>query len=282
LWFNCSHRRPIYAFFITICDKTHSSYQVKLQKEICGQCKKRHIAWKKLWNQRWRPRSGCDGRIMAKFLITIQVNLVPIPSETWRRQHRFAWIVAIINFAIILPSQPLLVCQLWFHNFFHAFFLHWSHLFFSLAVFGLIASNTIDTCHIYDHCDLLMPCIKLNLKLRGRTNSIHLWSNFWAHFPASSCKRADQYLMASTDLPQGSVAPLGLLFPPRYLPVWLLHATYDYMVNGGTHTAVHMNTICMLYCISNSNPEWFLFQTFRIPSINISLQVLQVIQCKFL
>jgi len=37
-------------------------------------------AWKKLWNQRWQPRSGCDGGIMSKFLITtIQVNLVPIP-----------------------------------------------------------------------------------------------------------------------------------------------------------------------------------------------------------
>ena len=33
-------------------------------------------AWKKLWNQRWRPRSGCGGLIMAKFLITtIQANL---------------------------------------------------------------------------------------------------------------------------------------------------------------------------------------------------------------
>jgi len=31
---------------------------------------------KKLWNPRWRPRGGCDGRIMAKVLITkIQANL---------------------------------------------------------------------------------------------------------------------------------------------------------------------------------------------------------------
>ena len=87
----------------------------------CSPCEK--TAWKKLWNQRWRPRSGCDGRIMAKFLIiTIQVNLVPIPSEAGRRQHKFAWIVIIKNFAIILASQPLLGHQLWFHNFFHAVF----------------------------------------------------------------------------------------------------------------------------------------------------------------
>jgi len=31
-----------------------------------------------------------DGRLMAKILITtIQVNLVPNPSETWRRQYKF-------------------------------------------------------------------------------------------------------------------------------------------------------------------------------------------------
>ena len=79
--------------------KTHLSYQVKLQKEVkstqkqqsykkrCCPCKKDSM--KKLWNQRWWPRSGCDGRIMTKFLIaTIQMSLVPISSETWRRQHK--------------------------------------------------------------------------------------------------------------------------------------------------------------------------------------------------
>jgi len=31
-----------------------------------------------------------DGRLIAKVLImTIQVNLVPNPSEMWRRQHKF-------------------------------------------------------------------------------------------------------------------------------------------------------------------------------------------------
>jgi len=30
----CSHRRPVYAFCITTSNKTHSSYQVKLQKEV--------------------------------------------------------------------------------------------------------------------------------------------------------------------------------------------------------------------------------------------------------
>ena len=33
--------------------------------------------WKKMWNPRWRPRNGCDGKLIAKIIITrIQVNLV--------------------------------------------------------------------------------------------------------------------------------------------------------------------------------------------------------------
>ena len=89
-------------------------------------------AWKKFWNQRWWLRSGCDGRIMAKFLITIQVNLVPIPSKAWRSEHKFAWIVVIKNFAIILPSQPLLGHHLWFHNFFYDVFFGMGHIFFTV------------------------------------------------------------------------------------------------------------------------------------------------------
>jgi len=36
----------------------------------------------KVGKSKWRPRNGCDGWSMAKFLITtIQVNFVSIPSE---------------------------------------------------------------------------------------------------------------------------------------------------------------------------------------------------------
>ena len=39
----------------------------------------KRLWWKKMWNPRWRPRNGCDGRLMVKILITtIQVNLVPL------------------------------------------------------------------------------------------------------------------------------------------------------------------------------------------------------------
>ena len=36
-------------------------------------------------------KNGCDDSLIAKILIiTIQVNLVLNPSETWRRKHKFA------------------------------------------------------------------------------------------------------------------------------------------------------------------------------------------------
>ena len=56
-----------------------------IQKEVISNpkqlnCKKKSVASKKAMvkkdvNPRWRPRNGCDGRLMVKFL-TIQVNLV--------------------------------------------------------------------------------------------------------------------------------------------------------------------------------------------------------------
>ena len=90
-------------------------------KKRCGPCIKDSM--NKLWNPRWRPRSGCDGSIMAKFLIKKF------------SASRFAWIFVIKNFAIILPSQPLLGCHLRFHNLFMLFFLHGPHLFLQLGCF---------------------------------------------------------------------------------------------------------------------------------------------------
>jgi len=49
-------------------------------KKVCGP--KKAIA-KKILNSRWQPRNGCYGSLIANFLITtIQMNLVPNPSET--------------------------------------------------------------------------------------------------------------------------------------------------------------------------------------------------------
>ena len=65
------------------------------------------------------------------------MNLVLNPSETWRRQHKFVWIVAIKIFAINLPSQPFVGHHLGFHIFFTVAFLGVAHFFYNLAVVGL-------------------------------------------------------------------------------------------------------------------------------------------------
>jgi len=49
-------------------------------KKKCAALKKAIV--KKMWNPRWQPRNGCDGRLIAKiFIMIIQVNLVPNLSE---------------------------------------------------------------------------------------------------------------------------------------------------------------------------------------------------------
>ena len=58
---------------------------------------------------------------MVKILtMTIQVNLVMNPGDTWRRQQKFTWIVVIKFFTINLPSLPFLG----HHSGFHLFFYH--------------------------------------------------------------------------------------------------------------------------------------------------------------
>jgi len=129
---------------MAICQHCSIQLQKKwnlIQKQPC--CKKsvwppRRPLRKKMWNPRWRPRNGCDGRLIAKVLImTIQLNLVLNPSETWRRQHNFTWIVVIKFFAINLPSQPFLGCHLGFHIFFTMAFLRASHFFLQLGYFWI-------------------------------------------------------------------------------------------------------------------------------------------------
>jgi len=73
----------------------------------------------KMWNPRWRPRYGCDGKLIAKTLImTIQVLLCYLLHASLGFGTKFTWIVIIKIFAIILLSQPFLGCHLGFHIFF--------------------------------------------------------------------------------------------------------------------------------------------------------------------
>ena len=86
---------------------------------------------KKLWNQRWRPRSGCGSLIMTNFLITsIQANLC----------RRFTNSPELLLLKIIIyqtttatSGPPPLISQL----FSCCFFLHGPHLFLQFDCFGV-------------------------------------------------------------------------------------------------------------------------------------------------
>jgi len=110
----------------------------------------RMLLWKKTWNSKWRPRNGCDSGLKAKNLITtIQVNLAPKRSETWRKQHKFTWIVVIKFFAFSPLSQPFLGCHFGFHIFFQTAFLGAAHFFYSWAVFELDKYTCTGFPHAY-------------------------------------------------------------------------------------------------------------------------------------
>ena len=61
----------------------NNSYLIQNSQAIKKSAALRKAMVKKDVNPRWRPRNGCDGRLMVKILITtIQVNFVPRPSGT--------------------------------------------------------------------------------------------------------------------------------------------------------------------------------------------------------
>ena len=140
-------------------------------------CKKectplRRPLWKKMWNPRWQPRNGCDGRLIAKILITtIQVNLVPNHSETWRRQYEFAWIVIIKIFAINLLSQPFLGHRFGFHIFFHN---------------GLLGGHTLFTAGVgldfTSFCNCILQCRHISINDCCYLSSCFLYSGRYMQY----------------------------------------------------------------------------------------------------
>ena len=112
------------------------SYLIKNSQAIKKGAASKKTRMKKMWNPRWRPRNGCDGRLMAKILITtIQVNLCCLLQVSLGFGTKFTWIFIIKNCAINLPSQLFLGCHLRFHIFFTLAFLEATAFFYSLAVF---------------------------------------------------------------------------------------------------------------------------------------------------
>jgi len=131
----------------TTCNKTQVNYKRKWNLHKNSQTVKKgaahakKAAWKrKVLAQKWLCWSDngkiCNNNNSGEFV---------------NRQHKFAWIVVIKNFAIIRPPPPLLGRHLWFHNFFHAaFFLHGPHLFLQFGCFCV--DNTMSTItHFITH-----------------------------------------------------------------------------------------------------------------------------------
>ena len=93
----------------------------------------KRLWWKKMWNPRWRPRNGCDGRSIVKILImTIQVNLVPLDLGT-----KFTWIVVIKILPLTYHHSHFLAATLDFTSFFTIAFLRATHFFLQLGCFWL-------------------------------------------------------------------------------------------------------------------------------------------------
>jgi len=95
--------------------------------------------WEKMWNQRWWPRNGCNGRLMAKIsIMTIWVNLCvllqvslglstssPLLKNSYHHNH---FLAAIFDFTVTYFHLSFLGCTLytaWL-------FLYRYHLFFGL------------------------------------------------------------------------------------------------------------------------------------------------------
>jgi len=146
----------------------------KAVKKGCGP---KMLGWKKMWNQRWWPRNGCDNSSMAKILITtIQVNLC-IFQVSLGLDTKFTWIVIIKSFSIELLSQPFLGHHLWFHIFFHPGILG-PHPFFTACYFCIDITSFLNCIFIIDqagHKPVLVFFIYLFLYYRS--NAL-LWKRY--------------------------------------------------------------------------------------------------------
>jgi len=103
-------------------------------KKVCGPKK---AILKKDVKSKVAPRNGCDGSLMAKFLIpTIQVNLCCPLYISLGFGIKFTWIVVIKNFASSLPCSHFLAATLDFTSFFTMVFLG-PHTFFIAGLFWI-------------------------------------------------------------------------------------------------------------------------------------------------
>jgi len=147
IWFLCwsSHSPRPYSKKMIYCSIHYLIQNSPAVKKKCAAPKR--PLWKKIWNPRWRPRNGCDGRLMAKILITtIQVNLCCLLHVSLGFGTKFTWIVVIKNFAISLLLQPFLGRHLGFHIFFPNDLFGATHFFYSWAVLDQISLLFVIAC----------------------------------------------------------------------------------------------------------------------------------------
>ena len=124
------HMVPLYNLLcIYILFKRLSTQNQPNCKQKLGAAHAKKAAWKKLWNQRWQPRSGCGGLIMAKFLITItQVNL-------WIGNTNLPELLLLKILPLSDHHSHFWAATFDFTTSFMLPFLHGPHLFYSLTVF---------------------------------------------------------------------------------------------------------------------------------------------------
>jgi len=80
-------------------------------------------------------KDGCDGRLMAKFLTTtIQVNLVPNRSETWRGNTNLAEL-ALLKFLLLAYHHSHSWSPPWISRLFSQWPSWGPHTFFTAGLF---------------------------------------------------------------------------------------------------------------------------------------------------
>jgi len=91
-------------------------YSIKIQKQV--ESNPKQPSCKKGCGSLECCCEQSDDRLRVKFLITtIQVNLVPNPSETWRRQHKRIVIIKLLPLVYTITAicwLPLCISHLFF------------------------------------------------------------------------------------------------------------------------------------------------------------------------
>jgi len=92
----------------------------------------RRALWEKDVKSKVAAKNGCDGRLIAKILITIQVDLVLNHSETWRGNTNSAELS--LKFLLLAYHHSHSWPPPWILHFFHNGLLGGCTLFYSWAV----------------------------------------------------------------------------------------------------------------------------------------------------